>query len=306
MRVPSACCGTFAMKPTRARIPVGPNVGEIWNGLGGNHGISRSVRDNAALMDATAGPELGAPYQVAPPSGTFLSATTQPPQPLNIAFMTQTYFGEAIAPEQAEAVTKTAQLLTDLGHQVREANFSIDGQLFTQNLNIIIGVNTYLLMQTLAKLTQTPLSQLPFEPHTQAFGAIGAQCSAAEYGLAIQYTHQVTAQLAHFFAEYDCLMTPTIAKYPYPISDCQTGGDDFNFDRYLGECLPYGAFAALYNVSGNPAMNVPLWWSQDNLPLGIQIGAAFGNERLLYALAAQLEQAQPWSDRYPPNPTIKN
>ena len=297
IRIPSSCCGLFGMKPTRARTPAGPDAGEGWSGMGAVHAVSRSVRDNAALLDATAGPDLGAPYWAPPPERPYLEEVGRPAGRLRIAFQSRSFNGVETHPECTAAVEEASRLCAELGHEVEETSLSIDTETFRQATGTIIAANLRANVEDRAATLGRDFGADDLEPVTYVTVVGAAETGAAEYARAIRVIHGVGRQVAGFLERYDVLLTPTMATPPLPLGVLSLSNPDLG--EFLGNLLKTIAFTQLFNASGNPAMSVPLAWNAAGLPIGVQFAGRFGDEATLFRLAAQLEQARPWFDRLP-------
>ncbi len=297
IRIPAAQCGVFGLKPTRARNPAGPDLGEGWSGLATNHVVSRSVRDSAALLDATSGPAPGDPYWAPPPARPFRDEVGADPGRLRIAVAATAPGGCDLDPACAAASEAAAKLCADLGHHVEWATFHYDFDALRQVMWTIVAAN---LNNTLAlrgrEIGREPTRQ-DVEGITWACAEHGRQISGPDYARAIQVIHGLGRQLAGFFADYDLLLSSTMAVPPPPIGAYDMSGDDL--DTFIDRMMADMPITPLYNLAGNPAMSVPLHWTAAGLPIGVHFGAPFGDEAALFRLAAQLEAARPWADRRP-------
>ena len=319
LRIPAAYCGLFGMKPSRGRNPTGPVHGQIWQGAVQDHVISRSVRDSAAMLDATHGPDTGAPYAICPPEGSYIEAVEQVPKPLKIPMNTRSPIGTPVHPECRRAVETAARLLEHLGHRIEEAEPRVDGfELARSYVSAYFGEVAAKLkeMETLLgrKVTRTDV-----EPATWALGLIGRTISAGQYAAALHNWDAAARNMGRFFDTYDVYLTPTTADPPARIGELNpkpleammlkmvnTFGLGWllqitkTIDRMAVRSLARTPFTQLANVCGLPAMSVPSHWTPDGLPCGIQFIAPFGDEGTLFRLAGQLEKARPWFDRRPP------
>jgi Asp-tRNA(Asn)/Glu-tRNA(Gln) amidotransferase A subunit family amidase len=297
IRVPASCCGLFGLKPTRARVSFAPDLGEGWSGLSCAHAVSRSVRDSAALLDAAAGPAPGDPYWAPPPARPFLEEVGKPPGRLRIAWTSKAFNGAPVEPQCVTAVAAAAALCTELGHQVVEAAPAIDYPTLGQATRTIVGANILANLRDRAAALGRDYTADDVEPLTRATADDGKNLDAARYAASIRTVHKVGRQVAAFFADHDLLLSPTMAAPPKPLGLLSQSSP--NPQQYLGHLLQTIGFTQLMNVAGVPAMSVPLAWSADGLPIGIQFAAPFGEEARLFRLAAQLESARPWADRRP-------
>jgi amidase len=297
IRVPASCCGVFGLKPTRARNPMGPDRLEGWAGMSHAHVVSLTVRDSAAMLDATHGPELGSPYAVPPPQRPFLEEVSRAPGRLRIAFADRHPDGSAIDGEIASAVREIAALLEALGHCVEEGapKTSIDTASVSR---AIIGVNTALTLRQRAAELGRPIGLDDVEFVTFALQTVGVQTSGADYLAATVAMHQAGREFAAFFEKFDVFLSPTLCLPPLELGRLDMMSRDV--ESYIGLISRYVPGPAIFNMTGQPSMSVPLAWSQSGLPLGMMFGARFGDEATLFRLAGQLEQALPWRKRKPP------
>ncbi len=301
VRIPASSSGLFGMKGTRARLPDGPASGEGWAGMAMAGFLTRSVRDTAALLDATAGPDLGAPYWSPPLKGSFLGALEKPPARQKIAFSKRSFTGEPLHPDCLAAVESAAKLCADLGHRVEEASPTIDLMPLMQAWTRIVACGTALSVREKVKQLGRPLIDDDVEAVTRGAIALAESISGADYLASVNAVHRYSRKIAAFFEDYDLLLTPTLAEPPAKVGRFAPDNEDFA-DYRLGPTgiLPYSPFTAVFNATGQPAMSVPLSWTSDGLPVGLHFAGRFGEDELLMALAAELEQARPWFDRRPP------
>jgi amidase len=296
IRIPASFCGLVGLKPTRGRISFAPDVGEGWAGLGAPHVVSRTVRDSAALLDVAAGPGIGDPYFAAHPSTSFLLESARPVGRLRIAYSTLTPGGTAVHDDCRRAVEKTASLCDALGHEVCEAAPEISCHDLENAVVTIIGANLWAALQARAVAMQQAVQPGDVENITWLWAQLGRSKGAADYVKASQVIHAVGRQLAGFLEEkFDLILTPTVPHLPYKVGVRDTMSEDL--EDYLAKLLSTIAFTAQYNASGQPAISLPMHWSDDGLPIGVQFAAKYGDEATLFRIASQLESAQPWRDR---------
>jgi len=295
IRIPASCCGLFGLKPTRGRITAGPEGGEGLAGLAAQHAVSWSVRDNAALLDATAGPMPGDPYFAAPPQRSFLEAAGRDPRRLRIAFAVEAPNGAAIHPDCIAATRETARLCEELGHIVEEASPEFDIATVVRSFNTIFQANT---MANVGRVTGGKLpAEGQIEPMSRAIAARGMDISAPAYIASVHAMHRESRRIAAFFERFDAWLTPTLAYPPPRIGHFDMDVPDV--DLWLSRLLDFIPFTFLFNVTGQPAMSVPLGMSGDGLPVGVHFAGRHGDEEMLFSLAGQLERAAPWSGRRP-------
>jgi len=295
IRIPASCCGLFGLKVSRGRNPRNPDLG-----LSVDHVLTRSVRDSAALLDATAGPAPGDPYWAPPPARPYIEEVGADPGRLRIAFTAAAPTGVPVHPDCVAAVEDAAALCADLGHVVTEAPAPIDGPAFARAFTGFWAAMCATTVDSLAQLTGRTPTPEQFEPFTWALAELGRQRSAPEHLLAVVHLQAVAAAMAAFFTEYDLWLTPTVSQPPPPL-----GSFEAPPDNPLAPLARSGAFVPFTppaNAIGAPAMSVPLYWNGEGLPVGVQFVGRFGDEATLLRLAAQLEQARPWAKRRPPVP----
>lgn len=298
IRTPASCCGVFGLKPTRARNPLGPHYGDIFTGLAVEHALTLSVRDSAALLDATSGPELGDPYWAPTPIRPFLQEVGSKTGRLRIAFTTRTPLGDEVHPDCRAAVRDAAALCSELGHELTEASPPFHGELLFQSFTTILASGFAWAIDDWGRRTgRTPTPEF-FEAFVWAFTQRGRQVSAPEYLLALQDLQRLTRDMARFFVAYDIWLTPTLGEPPVPLGTFKFSKEDpFALRRRMAAFAP---FTYISNVTGQPAMSVPLYWNGEGLPVGTHFVARFGDEATLFRLASQLEEARPWAKRRPP------
>jgi Asp-tRNA(Asn)/Glu-tRNA(Gln) amidotransferase A subunit family amidase len=296
IRIPASCCGLFGLKPSRGRIPFGPDAGEGWSGMSTAHAVTRSVRDSAALLDVVQGEDLGAPYASPPRKRPFLAEVGAPPGRLRIALQLTSFNGSDTHPDCAAAARDAAKLCAELGHEVEEATLAIDAAAFGRASQVIIAANLRAsVLERLAALGRE-LRDDDLEPATRLMFEAAKGADAAEYARAIRVIHALGRQVSRFLQERDLLLTPTLGTPPLPLGRLALTNPGTDFMRDLLQTVGY---TQLLNASGHPAMSVPLAWNAAGLPIGVQFVARFGDEATLFRLAAQLEQARPWFRRRP-------
>lgn len=301
VRIPASSCGLFGFKATRARLPDGPYVGEGWGGMAIDGFLTRSVRDTAVLLDATNGPDLGAPYYAPALEEGFAKALGRRDGPLRIAFTTTTLTGEPIHPECRAAVEKAAKLLEGLGHHLIEARPGADTNGMMAAWLKVVACGAALSVESFTKKRGTPLAEGEIESVARSAIGYARTVSGADYLESINKVHAFGRELAGFFQDYDVLLTATLAEPPAKIGRFNHVGRDF-VDYRLGKGMvfEYSPFATAFNASGQPAASLPLHWTPEGLPVGVQLGAAANHEELLLGLCARVEEAAPWFQRRPP------
>jgi amidase len=298
IRIPASCCGVFGMKPTRARNPLGPHFGDLFSGLVAEHAVTRSVRDSAALLDATAGPEPGDPYYAPPPARPFLQEVGADPGKLRIAYTATAATGAPTHSDCVAAVQDAAKLCSDLGHEVEEASPQLNGEMLINSFMAIWAAGNAWIVDSLSFAVGKKPTQEEFEPGTWALIEMGRRVSGPAYLLAVQTLQVFSRRIAHFMEKYDVLLTPTLAEPPLPLGSFDSPPEDpMAGMRRAGLFVP---FTPICNATGQPAMSVPLFWNAEGLPIGSHFVGRFGDEATLFRLAAQLEAARPWANRRPP------
>ncbi len=297
IRIPAASCGLFGLKPTRGRLPAGPDQGEGWGGLSVEHAVTLSVRDSALLLDVASGPDPGAPYYPPPPSGSFLSRVGADPGRLRIGFSLRTPRGHDLHPDCRRVVEETARLCEELGHLVEEASPRWDLKEAGAAYTTVVNANV-------AKTVADRARQLGRQPGPEDLEAgirerveHGARTDAQDYLGALATIHRVGREVAGFFGDYHMWLTPTTASPPPPLGTFDTNSEDTHrFRSVIGRFSP---FCSLANMTGQPAMSMPLGQTSSGVPIGAHFLGRYADESTLIALAAQLEEARPWFDHRP-------
>ncbi len=297
IRIPASCCGLFGLKPTRGRVPMGPSQFEGWNGFSAHHAVTISVRDSAALLDAVAGAELGSPFLSPPPPRTFLSETRVAPGKLRIALCVDTPGGTPLDPECRTAALEAAKLCESLGHIIEPLKLPIENGPMREAFITVINVSIARTLADAAKTLGRAVTENDVEPVTWSMGQAGKRTSVVAYSQAIAATHQVGLAMAKFQDKYDVILSPVLAKPPVRLGVLSLTPE--SMQAFTKEITEFGPYTALYNVTGQPSMSVPLHWTRDGLPVGVMFSGRFGDEATLLRLAAQLEKAKPWAGRRP-------
>ncbi len=297
IRIPASCCGLVGLKPTRARNPLGPNLGDIMGGLISEHIVSRTVRDTAAMLDCTSGPETGDPYWAPPVENPFLSEVGKAPGKLRIAYSVTNLAGEKVHPECEKAVLETVKLLRDLGHEVEEAAPALSVEVMAQSFMALWASGLAMQIDGLTMLTGKTPAEGDLEGLTRGLYEVGRTISAVQYQLAILQLQGMARQVGHFMEKWDIWLTPTLGAPPLALGtiDIQERDPVKAFEPVHD----YVPFTAIQNATGQPAITLPLHWTADGLPVGIMFAGPFGGEALLLRLASQLEIARPWADKHP-------
>jgi amidase len=298
IRIPASCCGLVGLKPTRARNPLGPMFGDLRGGLVAEHVVSRSVRDTAAALDATAGPAIGDPYATPPAPGSYLAATKRRPKKLRIAFTTKRFDGNAFDPECKAATEAAAALCAKLGHRVEEAMPQVSPDDIGTNFSPIWASGLTMVVDLIAKAAGKTPAREEFEGLTWSLYQFGKTITAAQYQMCWASLQRLSRQVAAWHQTYDAWITPVLATPPMKIGTVNL--EETDLTKAWAPIASYAPFTALQNITGQPAISLPLGWSKSGLPIGVQFVGRFGEEHLLLQLGAQIEKAEPWSKKRPP------
>lgn len=297
IRIPASCCGVFGLKPTRGRTPLGPQYVEIISAnIVAEHAVTRSVRDSAALLDAICGPVPAYPFPIAKPERPFIQEVGAKPGKLHIAYSTKAAFDIPVHVDCVNAVQEAAKLCAHLGHEIVEASPVIEDQLIQQFGRCWSLVPAAVIDYWKRRLGREPKPE-HFETMTWTLYEWGRKKDILYWYQGLEAFQRISEKLAAFFNDYDVLITPTLAEPPVPLGTFDSTPE--NPLQGLKRSGSFAPFTAVFNVSGQPAMSVPLFWNQDGIPIGTQFVARYGNEATLFRLAAQLEQASPWSGKHP-------
>ncbi|MDQ1429787.1 MAG: amidase [Actinomycetota bacterium] len=303
IRIPASACGLFGLKPTRGRVSLGPDDGEAWAGLVARHVVTRSVRDSAAVLDVISTPVLGDPYSAAPPARPYVHDVGIDPGALRIgSLLVNSPAGLVEVDPVCMDAAKDAKVLLEqvCGHTV-ESGYpeALDDIALLVHFTTVLAASTAYDVHKLAAMAGRALGPEDVEPFTWAQAELGRAVTAEAYIDAVESLRAWSRRIVRWWEPdgggFDLLLTPTMAKPPAPLGEIR--GDDP--EGALLNATPYAAFTVPFNVTGQPAMSVPLHWA-DGLPIGVQLVAAPGREDVLFRVAAQLEAARPWIDRRPP------
>ncbi|MDE0677875.1 MAG: amidase [Acidimicrobiaceae bacterium] len=293
IRVPAANCGLFGLKPNRGRVSLGPDSGDGWAGFSVDGVVSRSVRDSARVLDGISRPWPGDPYWAPPPSGTFESATACEPQTLRVGLCPHSDWGPVDA-ECSQAVENAGKLLESLGHHV---DYSVPVDMFHaeffEHFRTIVSVQNVVMLAGFEEALGRHMSRADMEGDTWALMDIGRDVSGVQYVSALEWCHAWTRRLAAWWADHDVLVSPIMAEPPPRLGELR------NPETGRGRLNDLLQFTPQFNVTGQPAMSVPLHWAAGDLPVGVQFVGAHASEEMLLSLAGQLERAAPWAGRMP-------
>ncbi|MFN2485877.1 MAG: amidase, partial [Acidimicrobiia bacterium] len=318
IRIPAAVNGLFGLKPSRGRVPTGPILGESWFGLSSGHALTRSVRDSAGILDAIAGFEPGDPYTAPVHEGTFRAQVDVDPPSLWVALSTDPLLGETMEEECRIAVHETGRLLESLGHRVSYVEVPVQRAAWMEAFLTLVAAST---AQGITETTRMSGKSKPdpkdYELLTWILGAVGRHLSAENLAAALTQVRMAGRDMGRFHQQFDLLVTSTLARVPWRHGDLAPSTTERRMMETLRRTPVGPALLALYrhlsktvtetipntplfNMTGQPAMSVPLHTSADGLPVGVQFVAPYGADRLLFQVAGQLERARPWFDRRPP------
>jgi amidase/6-aminohexanoate-cyclic-dimer hydrolase len=297
IRIPASCCGVFGFKPTRGRVPTGPSQFEGWNGCSHHHALTISVRDSAALLDVSGGRETGSPFFSPVPERPFLEEVAKPPGNLRIAMITASTTGAVLDPQCQEAVSSAAKLCEGLGHRVDETDLPINPETLRAAFLTVLQVSLARTLDDTVTTLGRHVSERDVETVTWAMAEAAANITSVAYSRAIATLHQIGLAMARFQENYDVILSPTLSKPAVGLGVLSLSQDPAIYGTAITEFMHS---TSLYNATGQPSMSVPLHWTPDGLPIGVMFSGRFGEDALLFRLAAQLEKAKPWANRRPP------
>lgn len=297
IRTPASCCGLFGLKPSKGRVSFAP-ANEGWGGFSIQHAVTRSVRDSAALLDAICQPQPGDPYWLEPPARPFADEVGRDPGKLRIGFFDRAInTGQAIDPECAQAVRDAARLCESLGHRVEEAVLPGDIASAAPAAGAIIAASIASTVAAEEARRGRPVEPGEIDIVTQAMTSRGQAVSGADYVRAMQIAHAYGREVAAFFDRFDIFLCSTLGSPPIRTGELR--GKPLDLQGYAPRLFAFMPNTQAFNITGQPAMSVPLAWSSGGLPIGIQFVGRPADEAMLLRLAGQLEQAQPWAHRRP-------
>jgi len=278
-------------------MPRGRSFGDVMSGLVSEHALTRSVRDSAALRDATAGAALGDAYWAPPQARPFLEEVGADPGKLRIALTTSSAIGTPVHPDCVKAAHDAAQLCSELGHVVAEVAPAINGEIYLQSFMTVWAAGCAWTVDGITQLTGRAAEEEQMERGTWTLYQMGKQTKAADYLMAVQCFQHMSREIARFMTNYDVWLTRTLGTPPLPL-----GSFDAQPDEPLAgmnHATLFAPFTPICDTSDQPAMSVPLYWNEEGLPIGAHFIGRFGDEATLFRLASQLERARPWNRRYP-------
>jgi len=304
IRIPASCCAVFGLKPSRGRNPLGPIFGDIASGIAYEHALTRSVRDSAALLDVTSGPDIGDPYCAPHNERPFIEEVGAKVGQLKIGVLTSVPKGWHVStelhPDCVDAVKDAAQLCGSLGHTVEEiAPDELSYPNVTESFGCIFSsfighAIAYWERELGRKIAEDELEPVTWGRYQSAKGQTGA-----DFLVAVEEAQRFTRKVARWYHDggYDLLLSPTMRIPPTKLGALKWTPEDP--EKWIALVQSFGTFTRIQNLTGQPAMSVPLFWNQDDIPIGVQFAGRFGDEATLFRLAAQLEQERPWAHRKP-------
>ena len=295
IRAPAANCGLVGLKPTRARTTLGPDLGELWGPTTHEHVLCRSVRDCAAVLDAIAGPGIGDPYTAPPPARPFLAEVGADPGSLRVGVRSTAH------PEVAAAVERAARLLESLGHRVEDDPCPPLAVPFGDAVGALFPAITAREVDRWSAVVGRPIELAELEPQNQLMVEVGRTITGAQWLAGLEGAQRWARSVAQWFEDgFDLLVLPVLPEPPVPLGELTVEGQGGDVLALVARVSELVEFTLPFNITGQPAISLPLHWTADGLPVGVQLVAAYGREDLLLRVAAQLEAAQPWADRRPP------
>ncbi len=298
IRIPASACGVVGLKPSRGRVTWGPQVAEALAGWAVHFMVTRSVRDTATLLDTLSGPMVGDPFMIAQPSRAYASEVGAPVERLRVAVATRPWSGHDPDPEVTAATLLTAELLADLGHEVSEAQDLVHWESFLGAMTDVWAADAAHTIDAFAHVVGRPVDDTTVEGVTLAAVEHGRRVTAVQLMDALNHCNHLSRSMGAFFGEHDVLLTPTLGRLPAPLGVYDPRAEMSLHDLFA-EWSAWESFLPAFNATGQPAMTLPLHMSSGGLPIGIQLVAGFGAEDVLLRLAAQLEEAAPWTGRIP-------
>lgn len=297
IRIPASCCGLVGLKPTRDRIPSGPDYADPLFGLGIEFAVARSVADAAALLDVVAGADVGAPGQPVPPACSYTTALTLPRKPMRIAWSDRSPAGDPVDEACREAVRITVAHLESLGHILVEDAPQFSWEAFITATHTLWVSFLAAAIDDVATATGRAISLDHLEAVTLACYEDGKRRTAVDVVQACAAGNLVSRSVGGFFTGYDAYLTPTLVGPPARLGVIDQNRPGMTGMDWTRQTFSYAPFTPLFNTTGQPAMSVPIHWSADGLPIGVQLVGRFGDETTLFSLAAQLEAVAPWRER---------
>ena len=298
IRIPASCCGIFGLKPSRGRTPGGPGAFDKSAGLGISHVVSRSVRDSALLLDLTGHPEVGDPYVTPPPSRSYLAETGMTPGRLRIGIQRRSTFPIETHPDCIEALEHTASLCESLGHELGEIEPPpLPGEGLWRSFGVLRGTSIAMAINKREAELGREATPDDIEPNNWQSYVDSKNFSAVDFERERQFVYSIARDIIEHQSAFDVVLSPTLVGPPPKLGVLNPNSPT---QEFANAAMSMAGFTIAYNVSGQPAMTVPLHWNPRSIPIGTMFAGRPGAEGTLFRLAAQLEQAQPWADRRPP------
>jgi amidase len=301
IRIPGSACGLVGLKPSRGRVTLGPDLGELWPGMLQEFALTRTVRDTALMLDLVAGPAPGDPFVIPQPVRPYAQEVIAPVEHLKIAWTANSWQpGGFVDPEIVRSVEQVVSECERAGHELVETSPVFDYEEYLKTVCVAWAFGLYAGMDMFASATGRKISEETLEPVMLSFynyskGLTGSEMIMTEFAL-----NKFRRNFGEFFERYDILLTPTLIKLPEPIGRYTKMRTDLDYVGYMRSCDEIRVHTTAANVTGQPAMTLPLGHSQSGLPIGIQFMGRFGREDTLIRLASFLEKQMPWNDRIPP------
>ncbi len=299
IRIPAACCGVVGLKPTRHRVPQGPNYGELLQGLSCELVVSRTVRDMAVVLDAVQGADPGAKNVIAPPVRPYEEEIRLPSKRLKIALMDSSFSGTKVDAEFVDGVRAAGKTCAALGHDVVPARLAIDWPRFFDATHIVWTSNVAAIVDGLGVATGRAVTEDMLETATWACYREGKRYSATDLIGALDDFNLISREVGRFFADYDLLLTPTLARLPLKLGELDQNRPGITARDWTFGVFDWCNFTPLFNTTGQPAISLPLGMSKSGLPIGIHFVGHMNDEASLLRIAAELEVAMPWKGRRP-------
>ncbi|MCW4035442.1 MAG: amidase [Candidatus Bathyarchaeota archaeon] len=301
IRIPASACGVVGLKPSRGRVSLGPDFGEIWPGMLQEFVLTRTIRDTALMLDAVSKPILGDPFIIKQPQRPYMQEVNAPTKKLRIAWTTDSWQpNSSVNPEVVSCVEQVVSECENAGHELVEASPVFDYEQYLHSICNAWAFGMYAGMDMIAMTKGATISEENVEPVFLSFykyskGLTGADMMMTEFVL-----NGIRRMFGNFFEQYDLLITPTLKKLPEPLGKYSKTRTDVDYIGYMRLCDETRVHTTVPNVTGQPAITLPLGHSKSGLPIGVQLIARFGEEDTLIRVSSMLEKQMPWIDRIPP------
>ena len=301
IRIPASACGLVGLKPSRGRVTLGPDIGEMWPGMLQEFILSRTVRDTAVMLGTVSTPSPGDPFVITQPARPYAQEVNTPTKHLRIAWTTDSWQPDAsVDAEVVQCVEQVASECKRMGHELVQASPVFDYEEYLRATCIAWSFGLYAGMEMFAAMTGREISEENLEPVMLSFNDYSKSLTAADMFMTEFTLNKFRRTFGTFFEQYDMLLTPTLVKLPEPIGTYTKKRNDIDYVGYMRLCDEVRIHPPAANVTGQPAISLPLGQSKSDLPIGVQFMARFGEESALIRLASSLEKALPWCDRIPP------